>query len=137
MMCVTSSAVFSAERIKADVLPCESYLVLTSEPTDLVMPSNTEFLKPEVLTTIFNEKTQILVKTLKAGVSRLYMSFGDDIVIIEFNALETNEDKDINLRSKFVKAIVKIDTLENPKKKEQDLPFELDEPPLLNGGTHD
>lgn len=126
-----TSAGLCAEKLKADVLPNESYLVLLGAPASVSMVSDTRVLKSEVLTTLYNERNQILLNTLKNGIARLYIAFDKDIVIIEFNADEANADKELNLESKLVKAIFKVDTLD--KSILEELPFELDEPPALRG----
>lgn len=131
MFIIFTSAGYCVEKFSVNVLPMEGYLVLLDSPASVVMVSDTRVLKSEILTTLYNEKKQILLNTLQNGIARLYIAFDKDIAIIEFNANELNEDKEINFDSKFVKAILKIDTVD--KNIFEKLPLELDKPPALRG----
>lgn len=125
---ITQLQSFGIERLKANILPEESYLLLLKHPAKSALVSDTNILSAEILTTLYNEKNQILVKTTKSGTARLYLSGNKDFTVIEFNANKDNPDKDFFPNSKMVKTILKIDTI---KPQENSLPFELDEPPVL------
>lgn len=126
-----TSAGHCAEKLKADVLPNESYLILLGAPASVVMVSDTRVLKSEILTTLYNEKNQILLNTLKNGLARLYIAFDKDVAIIEFNADKSNADNAISIDSKLVKSILKIDAVD--RNEHEETQFELDEPPMLRG----
>jgi len=130
MMCVNLSG-FCAEKFSASVLPEESYLILLKSPASAAMVSDTKVLKAEILTTLYNEKNQILLNTLKSGIARLYIASGKEISIIEFNSDKAVNDVEIIPDSKVVKAILRIDTVEGDTPSA--VPFELDEPPALRG----
>ena len=126
-----TSTALCAEKLSADVLPNESYLILLEAPVSVAMVNDSRVLKSEILTTLYNEKNQILLNVLKTGVARLYIAFDKDVAIIEFNADNTNVEKEISIDSKLVKSILKIDIAEETAS--APLTFELDEPPALRG----
>ena len=132
VLCITLFSqipVFSIEKLSSDVLPNENYLILLNTSAKTARVSDTGLLEPEIITTLYNEKNQILLKTLKSGVARLYISTDEVITMIEFNVNENNKDNVTTPKSKIIKSILKLDKIENINEKE--LPFELDEPPIL------
>ena len=120
------------EKFSVNTLPNQSYLILLNSSAIAEMVSNKKMLRSEILTTLYNEKDQILVDTLKQGVARLYIATDKDIAIIEFNTDWYNEDKEITMDSKVIKAIEKIDIVDKVNMC-KDYSFELDEPPMLRG----
>ena len=132
VLCITLFSqipVFSIEKLSSDVLPNENYLILLNTSAKTARVSDTGLLEPEIITTLYNEKNQILLKTLKSGVARLYISTDEVITMIEFNINENNKDNVTTPKSKVIKSILKLDKIENIN--EEELPFELDEPPIL------
>ena len=132
VLCITLFSqipVFSIEKLSSDVLPNENYLILLNTSAKTARVSDTGLLEPEIITTLYNEKNQILLKTLKSGVARLYISTDEVITMIEFNINENNKDNVTTPKSKIIKSILKLDKIES--RNEEELPFELDEPPIL------
>lgn len=132
VLCITLFSqipVFSIEKLSSDVLPNENYLILLNTSAKTARVSDTGLLEPEIITTLYNEKNQILLKTLKSGVARLYISTDEVITMIEFNINENNKDNVTTPKSKVIKSILKLDKIES--RNEEELPFELDEPPIL------
>lgn len=123
---------FSAEKMTVDVSPKNSYLIMLKNPADAVMTNDDKILNAKILTTIYNEKNQIIVKVLKEGMAKLYIAIDKDVAIIEFNSNQQNIDTQDFDCSKNVEAFLKIDTPFMPRthKKEQ---FKLDPPPPLGG----
>lgn len=134
VMLFVNLACFASEKFTVNVLPNESYIILLKYPASVVMVSDKSILKSEVLTTLYNEKNQILVSSLNEGKARLYISMkNDDVSIIEFNSNKANEDKTLKLNSDFIQSVFKLDIAGKINMK-NDFPFELDEPPALRGG---
>lgn len=96
------------------------------------MSSEANAFNLDVLTTLYNERTQLMIEPKKEGIFRLYITLkNNDYVVL---SIEVNSQKNENFEffsSKLIRAILKLDTIEktNPTKKEDK--FELDEPPLL------
>lgn len=129
-------SVSAHERVKLFLEPNESYLILLNKPAEKIMASNENAIKGEILTTIYNEKTQIILNTILEGFYRLYIGAGKDVAILHLHISEQNSNNDIDTHSKIVKNIMKIDRVQSTKKnlETQNLPFEIDEPPMLKGG---
>lgn len=121
------------EKFSVNLNPHESYLILVTKPVDVVMSSDKDALKADVMTTLYNEKNQILLNVLKEGSFRLYIASGNDVAVMQVNAIK--EVNEIGLKnSKLVKEIIKIDTVIKEKNNEE-FPFQLDEPPAIRGGA--
>lgn len=127
---VVQSCSFASERLRVNIQPQNSYLLLLEKSAEVVLPSNKRAIETEILTTIYNEKNQILLKPLKPSISRLYIATDGGIVILEVNVDEANKEEELSaFKSNIVKSILKIDTLNNTTKDKNDLPFVLDKPP--------
>ncbi len=127
---VVQSCSFASERLRVNIQPQNSYLLLLEKSAEVVLPSNKRAIEAEILTTIYNEKNQILLKPLKPSISRLYIATDGGIVILEVNVDEANKEEELSaFKSNIVKSILKIDTLNNTTKDKNDLPFVLDKPP--------
>ncbi len=129
---------FAKEDIKANITPHESYLVLLEIPAETAMCSNTNMLSAEVLTTLYNEKNQILVKTLSEGIVRLYIATKNDVAVVEFTIKPPDiegEDSYIEPQSEIIKSIIKIDKITEKSKKTEQPKAYSEHPPELRG-TH-
>lgn len=124
---------FSLEKLNVNVLPNESYLVLLDEPAKTVKVSDTTILDADIIATLYNERNQILLKTLQTGVARLYIATENEMTMIEFNVDVLSKDKIYTPKSSIVKSVLKLDM---PNGNEP-FPFELDEPPVLRGLSDD
>lgn len=124
---------FSLEKLSVNVLPNESYLVLLDEPAKTVKVSDTTILDADIIATLYNERNQILLKTLQTGVARLYIATENEMTMIEFNVDVLSKDKIYTPKSSIVKSVLKLDM---PNGNEP-FPFELDEPPVLRGLSDD
>lgn len=124
---------FSLEKLNVNVLPNESYLVLLDEPAKTVKVSDTTILDADIIATLYNERNQILLKTLQTGVARLYIATESEMTMIEFNVDVLSKDKIYTPKSSIVKSVLKLDM---PNSNEP-FPFELDEPPVLRGLSDD
>lgn len=129
---LTTMPVFSKENLSVNAIADESYLILLEKPAETAMSSNINILSSEILTTLYNEKNQIIVRTLAPGIARLYVITDTDTAVIEFNVRANSDadyDDEISPKSKIVKAIAKIDKISDIDKNE----FILDLPPVLRG----
>ncbi|MBQ2872125.1 hypothetical protein IJE86_10515 [bacterium] len=124
---------FSLEKLSVNALPNESYLVLLDEPAKTVKVSDTTILDADIIATLYNERNQILLKTLQTGVARLYIATENEMTMIEFNVDVLSKDKIYTPKSSIVKSVLKLDM---PNSNEP-FPFELDEPPVLRGLSDD
>ena len=123
---------YAQEKFGINVVKNENYLILTNRSVIDLISNNKNSMSFEILTTLYNEKNQILLKPLKSGTYRLYITLdNNDFIILEVNIDKKNEKYDIQ-KSKYIKSILKLDVVESKTKEVID--FELDEPPVLKQG---
>lgn len=103
----------------------ESYLILLKTPAMQVYSSNKDIITSEILTTLFNDKTEIIVNIIQEGNARIYINTEDELSIIEFQNNLTKTQEETKLKSKVIKNIIEMD---KPLTKKE-TKFILDEPP--------
>ena len=120
---------FCQEKFSLDLIKNDNYLILLNEPVSEIMVNNINSIHYEILTTLYNEKNQIMIKPIKEGIFRLYIILeNQEYIVLSINSNSKNQDKLNIINSKLIKTILKIDTID-PLKKEPE--FKLDEPPIL------
>ena len=107
----------------------ESYLILLKTPAMQVYSSNKGIITSEILTTLFNDKTEIIVNIIQEGNARIYINTEDELSIIEFQNNLTKTQEETKLKSKVIKNIIEMD---KPLTKKE-TKFILDEPPPFKG----
>ena len=120
---------YAQEKFGINLIKNENYLILMNKPVIDLIANNKNSMSFEILTTLYNERNQILLKPLQDGTYRLYVTLdNNDFIIFEINIDKKNEKIDIQ-KSKYIKSILKLDVV-TPKKNEE-IKFKLDEPPTL------
>lgn len=123
----------SQEKYDINLTQNDNYLILLNEPIAELLANDAESMKFEILTTLYNEKNQIMLTPLKEGTFRLYIILENNkYIVLTINSSVNNENKLKISNSKLIKTILKLDKVENkPKEITKKLQIELDEPPLL------
>ncbi len=123
----------SQEKYDINVVKNDNYLILLNEPVIELLANDVDSMKFEILTTLYNEKNQIMLTPLKEGIFRLYIILENNKhLVLTINSSINNEDKLKISNSKLIKTILKLDKVENKSKETtKKLQIELDEPPLL------
>ena len=103
----------------------ESYLILLKTPAMQVYSSNKDIITSEILTTLFNDKTEIIVNIIQEGNARIYINTEDELSIVEFQNNLTKTQEETKLKSKVIKNIIEMDKPITKKETK----FILDEPP--------
>ncbi len=120
---------YAQEKFGINLIKNENYLILTNRSVIDLISNNKNSMTFEVLTTLYNERNQILLRPLKDGTYRLYVTLdNNDFIILEVNIDKKNEKLDVQ-KSKYIKSILKLDVVAS--KKNEEIQFELDEPPIL------
>lgn len=122
--------VLAQEKFSINLIKNNDYLILLNLPAVEILANDAKAIKHDILTTLYNEKNQILLKPLKDGIFRLYITLENEkYIVLEINTNSQNiENFKIN-KSKYIKTILKLDKIE--QKKEQNYKLKLDEPPKL------
>ena len=121
------------EKLKVDVVPHNNYLLLLSKGAETSASSNKDVAEAKILTTIYNERTQLIIKVLKEGNAKLFIETKDDVIVLDINSDKKNMILCPVKYSKNIKDFLKLDTPYIPKVKTLKKEFELDAPPPLGG----
>jgi len=120
---------YAQEKFGINLIKNENYLILMNSPVIDLISNNKNSMSFEILTTLYNEKNQILLRPLKDGTYRLYVTLdNNDFIILEVSIDKKNEKLEVQ-KSKYIKSILKLDTVTT--KKNEEINFELDKPPML------
>jgi len=129
---------FAQEKFDINIEKNNNYLILLNDTVNEIMANDATAMNFEILTTLYNEKNQIMLTPLKEGDFRLYITLkNDEYIVLKINSNTKNIEKLETPNSKLIKTILKLDTIEEkdtskekkPLKKKLEL--ELDEPPIF------
>ena len=132
-MLAVNLSCMAAEKLKIDVLPHNNYLLLLSKGADSAASSNRSVADAKILTTIYNERTQLIIKVLKEGNAKIFIETKDDIVVLDVNSDKKNTILYPVKYSKNIKDFLKLDTPYIPNTKTLKEELYLDPPPPLGG----
>ncbi len=127
------------EKFDINIVKNNNYLILLNETVYEIMANDSTAMSFEILTTLYNEKNQIMLTPLKEGNFRLYITLkNDEYIVLKINSNTKNIEKLETPNSKLIKTILKLDTIEEKKDnskekkaKKKKLEIELDEPPIF------
>lgn len=132
-MFLSANNVFAQEKYTVELATNDNYLILLNVPVAELMANDSQSMKFEILTTLYNEKNQIFLSMLKEGVFRLYILLeNNDYIVLTIESRDKGEDSIDLKNSEFIKTIVKLDKVEDLKNEEiQKDKLELDPPPVM------
>lgn len=94
-----------------------SYLIILNEKAEKLYYSNKSSIYSEIITDIYNRRTQILLKVFHPKETQLFINTDNGVNILTIKSAEKDNLDDINFDRTFIYAILKIDVPEYEKNK--------------------
>lgn len=110
----------------------EPYLILLNDSVLEFLSSDADAFNIDILTTLYNERNQLMIEPQKEGVFRLYLTLkNDDYIVLSIEVNSQKKEKFDIFSSNLIRTILKLDKVNEIKPLKKKYKFELDEPPLL------